>query len=106
FIAHRDALLNMSIYVPALTAAYVLTNEPRYAQQAAAHLKAWFITPATSMTPSLLYAQTILPAKTGRFEGVVEAVHLAEVAQSIAFLSSSEALTTTDLTTLEKWFAD
>jgi Alginate lyase len=106
FTAHRDALLNMSIYVPALTTAFVLTNEPRYAQQAASHLKAWFVTPATSMTPSLLYAQTILPAKTGRFEGVVEAVHLAEVAQSIPFLSSSEALTPTDLATLEKWFAD
>ena len=34
FTAHRDALLNFSICVPALTAAFVLTNESRYAQQA------------------------------------------------------------------------
>ncbi len=31
FTAHRDALLNFSICVPALTAAFVLTGESRYA---------------------------------------------------------------------------
>jgi hypothetical protein len=106
FTAHRDALLNLSIAVPALTAAFVLTKDPRYAAQAIAHLKAWFIDPATSMTPSLLYAQVIPPGKTGRFEGIVEAVHLAEVAQSLPFLATSEALSASDLTALQKWFAD
>jgi hypothetical protein len=106
FTAHRDALLNLSIAVPALTAAFVLTKDSRYAAQAVANLKAWFIDPATSMTPSLLYAQVIPPGKTGRFEGIVEAVHLAEVAQSLPFLTTSEALTSSDLTALQKWFAD
>jgi Alginate lyase len=105
FTAHRDALLNLSIAVPALTAAFVLTKDPRYATQAIAHLKAWFIDPATSMTPSLLYAQVIPPGKTGRFEGIVEAVHLAEIVQSLPFLATSEALTPADLTALQKWFA-
>ncbi|MBB5344039.1 alginate lyase family protein [Tunturibacter empetritectus] len=104
FTAHRDALLNLSLYVPALTAAYLFTTDPRYAQQAAAHLRAWFLTPATSMTPSLQYAQTIPPAKNGRLEGVVEAVHLAEVVQSLPFLTNSEALTSEELTALTKWF--
>ena len=106
FTAHRDALLNLGIAVPALTAAFVVTKDPRYATQAIAHLKAWFIDPATSMTPSLLYAQVVPPAKTGRFEGIVEAVHLAEVAQSLPFLATSDALTPDDLTALQKWFAD
>lgn len=105
FTAHRDALLNLSLYVPALTAAFVLTREERYAQQAAAHLKVWFIDPATSMTPAMAYAQTISPAKTGRPEGVVEAVHLAEVAQSIPHLANSEALSTANLAALQRWFA-
>jgi hypothetical protein len=104
FTAHRDALLNLSLYVPALTAAYLLTTDPRYAQQAAAHLRAWFLDPATSMTPSLQYAQTIPPAKNGRLEGVVEAVHLAEVVQSLPFLINSEALAPEELTGLTKWF--
>jgi len=106
FTAHRDALLNFSICVPALTAAFVLTNESRYAQQAMVHLRAWFLDSATRMTPSVLYGQTIPPAKTGRPEGVVEAVHLAEVVQCIPFLTNSEALPASDLTALQKWFAE
>jgi Alginate lyase len=106
FTAHRDALLNFSIYVPALTAAFLLTNDASYAQQAVKHLRAWFIDPATRMTPSLVYAQTIRPAKTGRFEGVAEAVHLAEVVQCLLFLNNSEALTESDHITLKKWFAE
>jgi hypothetical protein len=106
FIAHRDALLNFSICVPALTAAFVITNESRYAQQAVVHLRAWFVDPGTRMIPSFLYGQTIPPAKTGRFEGVVEAVHLAEVVQCIPFLTNSEALTEQDLAALKKWFAE
>jgi hypothetical protein len=106
FTAHRDALLNFSMCVPALTAAFVLTKEERYAQQALTHLRAWFVDPATRMTPSILYGQTIRPAKTGRLEGVVEAVHLAEVVQCLIFLSNSDALTPADLTALQKWFAE
>ncbi|WP_158945059.1 alginate lyase family protein, partial [Granulicella sp. S190] len=106
FSAHRDALLNLSLYVPALTAAFLLTSDPRYAQQAAAHLRAWFLTPATRMTPSIQYAQTIPPAKNGRPEGVIEAVHLAEIVQSLPFLLPSEVFTDEDLATLTKWFTD
>jgi alginate lyase len=106
FTAHRDALLNFSMYVPALTAAFVLTSDSRYAQQAATHLRAWFITSATRMTPSILYAQTIPPAKNGRFEGLVEAVHLAEVIQCLPFLAGSEALTESDHAALQRWLAD
>jgi hypothetical protein len=106
FTGHRDALLDLSINVPVLTAAFVLTKDPRYATQAIAHLKTWFIDPATSMTPSLPYAQVIPPAKTGRFEGIVEAVHLAEVAHSLPFLATSEALMPSDLAALQGWFAN
>ena len=44
------------------------------------------------MTPDLLYARTILPPKTGRFEGILETVHLAEVAQAIPFLANAESV--------------
>ncbi|HMF52929.1 MAG TPA: alginate lyase family protein, partial [Edaphobacter sp.] len=105
FTAHRDALLALAHIVPALTSAYALTKDERYARQAAAHLRAWFVSPETSMTPTLELAQVIPPAKTGRPEGLVEGVHLAEIAQSIPFLSNSEALPTEDLVTLNQWFA-
>src|SRR5207244_5471144 len=45
FSAHRDALLNFSICVPPLTAAFALTTQPHYAQQAVPHLRAWFLDP-------------------------------------------------------------
>lgn len=103
FTAHRDALLHFAIRIPALTAAFVLTRDDRYATQAAAHLRAWFIDPATSISPNMQLAQIAPNAKTGTPEGLVEAVHLAEVAQSIPFLAGS--LPAADLTAINKWFA-
>jgi hypothetical protein len=105
FTAHRDALLSLAHIVPALTAAYVLTKDERYAKQAVTHLQAWFVSPDTSMAPSLEYAQVVPPAKKGRPEGLVEAIHLAEVAQSLQFLSNSEALSPEDGVTIVKWFS-
>jgi hypothetical protein len=105
FTAHRDALLDLSIWVPALAAAFLLTKEERYAEQAIRHLRAWFVDPATSMTPGLSYAEIVLPAKVGRFEGILETVHLAEVAQAIPFLANAEAFTRADLDGMTKWFA-
>jgi len=105
FVAHRDALLHFCIQVPALAAAFVLTKEDRYAAQAIRHLRAWFVDPVTRMTPNLSYAQTIRPEKAGRFEGIVEAVHLAEVAQAIPFLTASESMAQPDLDAIQSWFA-
>lgn len=104
FTAHRDALHSLGLIVPALTAAFVLTHEERYAGQAVAHLNAWFVDPATSITPNLANAAVVPPAKIGRAEGVVEAVFLAEIAQSIPFLSSSESLTQPRLDAITAWF--
>ncbi len=110
FPAHRDALLQLGIQVPALTAAYTLTHNQRYATQAAEHLKAWFITPNTRMTPSLTYAHTIPTAptstQTARNEGITQAVPLSEIVQSISFLTSSDSLTLEDHKTLHQWFND
>ncbi len=105
FVAHRDALLRFSMCVPALTAAFVLTKDQHFAQQAVAHLDAWFVDPATSMTPAMNFARTVPPAKTGAAEGLVEAVHLAEVAQSVPFLANSDAMTAEKLSAVKKWFA-
>ena len=105
FTAHRDALLKLAIEVPTLAAAFVLTKEERYAEHAIRHLRAWFVDPRTRMTPSLLYGQMIVPAKEGRFEGILETVHLAEVAQAIPFLANAEAFTKADFDGLRSWFA-
>jgi hypothetical protein len=105
FTAHSDALLNFSIQLTALAAAYVLTREERYAEHAAAHLRAWFVTPATSMTPALPFAQLAPGTTTPRLEGVLETVQLAEVAQAISFLARSESLAGDDIAAVYAWFA-
>ncbi len=105
FTAHRDALLQLAMDVPALVAAFVLTREARYAARAGAHLKAWFVDAATAMTPNMMFAQVIPPGRTGRFEGVAEAVHLAEVAQSIPFLGRSDTFSAVEFAALKGWFA-
>ena len=58
--------------MPALAAAYKITGERKYADHAAAHLRAWFIDEATRMNPNLQYAQAIQGRFTGRGTGIIE----------------------------------
>ena len=104
FTTHRDALISVGHIIPALTAAYVITKDERYSRHSVAHLRAWFVSPETALTPSLEYAQVVAPAKAGRPDGVIEAIPLAEIAQSLPFLANSEALTQPDLDVITKWF--
>jgi hypothetical protein len=105
FAAHSDALLNFSIQVSALTAAFVLTTDARYATHAVRHLHAWFVDPATNMTPSLPYAKMVPGNPASHFEGILETVHLAEVAQAVSFLTRTEVMPPKDLAAIYAWFA-
>ena len=106
FVAHRHAMIRLSLQVPALTAAWMLTKNERYAAHAAKHLRAWFLDPATLMNPNLQYAQAIHGRTTGRGTGIIDTIHLVEVARSIPVLGSSKALTGAEQEALKKWFAD
>jgi len=86
FVAHRQLLMEFSRNVSALAAAFKLTGDQRYADAALAHLRAWFIDPATRMNPSLLYSQAIQGRFTGRGIGIIDTLHLCEVAMSILAL--------------------
>ena len=66
FTDHRRYLMRLSVQVPALVAAWKITKDARYAEQAARHLRAWFIDERTRMNPHLLYAQAIKGKVTGR----------------------------------------
>jgi hypothetical protein len=59
FDDHRKAMVALSIQMPALTAAWLLTGDSRYGQRAGDHLRAWFVTPATRMNPNLEFAQAV-----------------------------------------------
>src|SRR5437867_3642832 len=49
FVAHRRALIRLSVQMPALTAAWMLTKDARFAEHAARHLRAWFVDKSTCM---------------------------------------------------------
>ncbi|WP_313586168.1 alginate lyase family protein [Aquidulcibacter sp.] len=86
FDAHRQALIRLSIIVPALVAAFRVNRDVRFAIAAQRHLDAWFVTPATRMAPHLDYAQAITNVNTGRGVGLIDTLHLVEVARAITVL--------------------
>lgn len=104
FTAHRHSLIRLSLQVPALTAAWLLTRDTRYAAHAAKHLRAWFLDPATRMHPNLQYAQAIHGVATGRGTGIIDTVHLVEVVRAIPFLGESGALSRAEMRGLRGWF--
>ena len=74
FTDHRRALLRLSVQMPALASAWLLTREERYAAHAGRHLRAWFLDEATRMNPNLEYAQAIHGRTTGRGTGIIDSV--------------------------------
>jgi hypothetical protein len=105
FNEHRKAMIALSIQMPALTAAWQLTRDRRFGVHAADHLRAWFITPNTRMNPNLEYSQGVKGVSTGRSYGIIDTLHLVEVARA-ASLISPVLLSTSEQSALKTWFAD
>lgn len=106
FVAHRQAMIRFSRIVGALASAYVLTREERYVRQAFRHLNAWFIDSSTRMNPSLLYAQAIQGRFTGRGIGIIDTIHLMEVAQGLRAMEQAKSVDKQAVATIRRWFAD
>lgn len=104
FNAHRNALIRLSLIVPAFTAAWVLTGERRYADHAGLHLRAWFVDPATRMNANLEYAQAIFGVSKGRGIGIIDTLHLVEPARAATLLMAADLLE--DAKDIQRWFAD
>ena len=102
FLEHRRAMVRLSLIVPALAAAWQITRQRQYADQAARHLQAWFIDSDTMMNPDLQYAQAIKGRFTGRGIGIIDTLHLVEVARA----ASRVGLAAADLEGVRKWFAE
>lgn len=106
FVAHKSVLRNFALKVNALTAAYLITQNEKYAHHAMAHLRAWFVSSTTKMNPSLLYAQAIKGVSTGRGIGIIDTVRLIDVALSVEALIEVGLLQGEDLVGIKKWFND
>jgi hypothetical protein len=107
FDGHRQAMRRLSLQVPALAAAFQLTGDARYATHAGRHLRAWFVDEATRMSPHLRYAQAIHGRVTGRGVGIIDTLHLVEVARAIEALDGkSGGLAPAERAAVRQWFAD
>ena len=106
FVGHRQCLMRLSRIVPALAAAWVLTGEGRYSERAARHLRAWFLDEATRMTPHLRYAQAIHGVSLGRGTGIIDTIHLVEVAQAVRALESAPGLSKAERDGVVLWLPD
>jgi hypothetical protein len=106
FNKHREAMQRFCRAVAALTAAYKITHDEKFAAQAVKHLKAWFVDDSTKMYPHLKYAQAIKGKVTGRGIGIIDTIHLIEVARSVEVLSGSRSLDNEDEAAIKEWFAE
>src|SRR5438034_1387358 len=92
FVEHRHAMIRFSIHVATLTSAWRISNDAKYADAALKHIRAWFVDEKTRMNPNLQYAQAIKGITTGRGTGVIDTVHLIEVARSASLLQQAGLL--------------
>jgi len=106
FVAHRHAMIRFSSIVGNLTSAYLLTKDEKYVEAVMRHVRVWFVDEQTFMRPNLQYAQAIKGVTTGRGIGIIDTVHLMEVAQSLYRLEMAGVLSEKDIQDTKKWFAD
>ncbi|MGE8298381.1 MAG: alginate lyase family protein [Sphingobacterium paramultivorum] len=105
FVEHRKAMIRFSRIVGALASAYRLNPDKKYVQQALRHLKAWFVDAETMMNPNLLYAQAIQGRFTGRGIGIIDTIHLMEVAQGVKIFENDPNFPQAAKDAIHRWFA-
>ena len=106
FVAHRQAVNTLRDRVAALAAARLVTGDARYAAKADELLRVFFLDPATRMNPNLAHAQAVPGVSPGRPAGIIDGLHLAEVARAVKVLDREQALPAETVAGLKRWFAD
>jgi hypothetical protein len=84
----------------------LLTGNKIFTEATQKHLEAWFANTETRMNPSLLYVQAIKGKVTGRGIGIIDAIHLIEVARSVEILEKNEAISIESLSEIKSWFSE
>lgn len=105
FVDHRRVMIRLSEIVGSLASAYVMTRDERFAVHAFRHARAWFVDTATMMNPSMNFAQAIKGRVTGRGIGIIDTIHLIEVAQGLYRIQSSPSIDKKILLTIKDWFS-
>jgi hypothetical protein len=107
FVAHREALIRLSLIVPALVIAWKLTGKRAYAARAREHLVSWFVAPATRMNPNLQYAQAIKGISKGRGTGIIDTIHLVEVTKAAKLIQAVDVWSSpSEYDSVQAWFRE
>ena len=106
FVAHRQAVNSLRDRVAALAAARIVTGESRYSAKADELLRVFFLDAATRMNPNLAHAQAVPGVSPGRPAGIIDGLHLAEVARAVKVLDRERALPAETVAGLKRWFSD
>ena len=106
FSGHRLAMRHLKDAVAALASAYLLNGDNQYAAKAAQLLQVFFLDAATRMNPNLAYAQVSLGHPGGTQYGIIDTLHLCEVATAIPFLEKSPAFPPALDQGVKQWFTD
>lgn len=104
FTDHDNDLRIFSWIVGTHTSAWLITGDEKYAVAAMKQIKAWLVDTATMMNPNMLYAQAIRGVNTGRGTGIIDAVPLMDVAQSVVLLEKSSSVSKKDIENVKQWF--
>jgi len=104
----RGKLEELVTTVPALAAAWHLERRTNCAVRAGEWLRAWFITPATRMNPSLDHAQIRLghDHNRGSNSGLLDSRSFAQVVGALQLLEDSPALSAKEQKTIRQWFTE
>ncbi|SHG14802.1 Alginate lyase [Salegentibacter echinorum] len=106
FNADRKALIRLNQISGALASAYLVTGNKEYIKKLLPHLQAWFVNEATKMNPNLRFGQAISGVVSGRGIGIIDTVHLIEVAKAIEITERSGVASKKDIAIMKSWFRD
>src|SRR5262249_12445615 len=98
-------LVRMEQATQTLSLAYFFKGDERYAAQAAALLRAWFLDPPTRMNPNMNYAEFIPGINDGRGGGIIQARDFSWIGDSVGLLAGSKAWTEHDQRGMQDWFS-
>jgi hypothetical protein len=93
----------LAVIVPNLCWAYFLSDDQQFASKAIAHIRTWFIDPATRMNPHLRYAGHIPGVVDGRRVGVTDTKSIRFILDTIGFLRASPLWKETDEDGIRSW---
>jgi hypothetical protein len=89
--------------VHALALGYYFTGKAKYAEHAAALLRAWFLDTRTRMNPNLDHAQAIPGGPSGRPAGLIEFRDMPQLVDALGLLEASAAWTEADRKAMREW---